>query len=349
MVFKNTVKKYKDRYFIPHLDLADVGESNRIIVHIASFVLFVFSIVTFLFFLLKYKSNLFQRKYMLIYYGIDFLVGLYAFFATIQTKDVKREKAYIKKTIPFYIVMYTLFASGIFSLKTGQSFNGFITFCLTAFIALCTCSFSPLMFLAGLVITAGIMTPELLHDFRWSGLINVYCTVILMFCLSLYKRRIEKKHILFLKKQKQNLEVKTFGNFTLIYENRVVKFSRKKSDELIGYLIYKKGSSVKTKELISVLYGQDADSAKYGSNFRNLIVDIKHTLGELEIQNFFIAEYNNFRINPEVIKCDYYDFLEGDQTAIRNYAGEFMSQFDWAKDTSNFLEQKALNNLVIEF
>ena len=147
---------------------------------------------------------------------------------------------------------------------------------------------------------------------------------------------------MFLKKQKQNLEAKTFGNFTLMFENKVVKFSRKKSDELIGYLIYKNGSSVKTKELISVLYGERADSARYGSNFRNLIVDIKHTLGELEIQNFFIAEYNNFRINPEVIKCDYYDFLDGDPTAVRSFAGEFMSQYSWAEETSAFLEQKAL-------
>jgi hypothetical protein len=238
--------------------------------------------------------------------------------------------------------MYTIFAASIYSLKTGQSFNGFIAFCLTAFIALCTCSFSPIWFLTGLIITVSIMTPELYKDFRMSGLLNVYMTVALMFCLSLYKRRIEKKQIQFLKKQKQNLEAKTFGNFTLIYENKVVKFSRTKSQELMGYLIYKKGSSVKTKELISILYGEHADSARYGSSIRNLIADIKRTLNELGIQNFFIAEYNNFRINPEVIKCDYYDFLDGNIYAKKSFAGEFMSQYSWAEETAGFLEQKAL-------
>ena len=128
-----------------------------------------------------------------------------------------------------------------------------------------------------------------------------------------------------------------------MYENNIVKFSRTKSNELIGYLIYKKGSSMKTKELISILWGDDADSARYGSSFRNLIVDIKRTLGELQIQNFFIAEYNNFRINPEVIKCDYYDFLNGDQATINSFAGEFMNQYSWAEETAGFLEQKALN------
>ena len=91
-----------------------------------------------------------------------------------------------------------------------------------------------------------------------------------------------------------------------------------------------------------MLWGDHADSSRYGSNFRNLIVDIKHTMNELEIQDFFIAEYNNFRINPEVIKCDYYDFLEGDPTALKSFAGEFMSQYSWSEEVVGFLEQKAL-------
>ena len=75
---------------------------------------------------------------------------------------------------------------------------------------------------------------------------------------------------------------------------------------------------------------------------RNLIVDIKHTFKELGIQDFFISEYNNFRINPEIIKCDYYDFLNGDQTAVKSFMGEFLSQYSWAEDVAGLLELKAL-------
>ena len=92
-----------------------------------------------------------------------------------------------------------------------------------------------------------------------------------------------------------------------------------------------------------MLWGDNADSVRYGANLRNLIVDIKHSLSELEIQQFFIAEYNNFRINPDVIKCDYYDFLAGDSQAKKNFAGEFMSQYSWAEDVTGFLERKVLN------
>ncbi len=342
MIFKNLIEKYKSRYTISYLDLADAGESNRIIVHIASIGLLVFSAFCLIFFAITLYPN--YRNYIprFTYYTIFLVFSIYAYFASKPGKEVDREKAYIKKTIPFYVLGAVILADAIFTVKVGAVFNGFITFCITAFIALCTGSFSPISFLVGIVITEACMTPDIIRTFGPSGFINTLITAVLMFCLALYKRRSEIRQIQFLKKQKQSLEAKTFGNFTLMYENKVVKFSRTKSDELLGYLIYKKGSSVKTKELISVLWGEHADSARYGSSFRNLIVDIKHNLSELQIQNFFITEYNNFRINPEVIKCDYYDFLAGDSAAIKSFAGEFMSQFSWAEEAAGFLEQKAL-------
>ena len=342
MIFKNLVEKYKSRYTIPYLDLADAGESNRLIVHIASIALLAFSVFCLVFFAITLYPNYGNYIPRFTYYTVFLIFSIYAFFASRQGKEVERKKAYIKKTIPFYVLCSVILADAVFTVKVGAVFNGFIIFCITAFIALCTCSFSPIIFLCGIVVTVACMTPDLLKSFGISGYINIMITVVLMFCLSLYKRSSEKRQISFLKKQRQTLVVKTFGNFTLMYENKVVKFTRTKSEELIGYLIYKNGSSVKTKELVSVLYGDNADSVKSAANFRNLVVDVKHTLGELEIQNFFIAEYNNFRINPEVVKCDYYDFLAGEPSAIKRYAGEFMSQYSWAEETAGFLEQKAL-------
>lgn len=342
MFLKSFYEKYQIKYRIPYLDLADAGESNRIILRYASLLLFAVEITGLSSIFILHHSELLSQINAFIYYGVFILLSIFTFVVSRQKRDLDRKKVYIRYTVPLYVIMYTIFGLAIFNFMSGQLFNGFLTFCLTSFIGLCTCSFSPIVFLSGLVITIAFMSPGLYKTFGFSSMINAIMATSLMFYLSLYKRRIEKKHIQFLKKQKQNLEARTFGNFTLIYENQVVKFSRTKSDELLAYLIYKKGSSVKTKELIFVLFGRDADSARYGSNLRNLIVDIKHTLGELQIQNFFIAEYNNFRINPEVVKCDYYDFLNGDPLAVKNYNGEFLSQFSWAEEAASFLGMKAL-------
>ena len=341
-MFKNLIKKYNERYCIPYQDLADAGESNRLVVHIASILLFILVIVGLLILAIGYHADPRNHLASYFYYIIFFFISLYAFLASSDKKDKDRSKNYLQKTIPLYIVMYSVFAAAIYSFMIGNHFHGFLTFYLTAVIALCTCSFSPIVYLFGLVISTILMAPGIYQSFGAAAFIDAVLTAVLMFCLALYKRRIEKKQIMFLRKQKQSLEAKTFGNFTLIYEGKVVKFSRTKSEELLAYLIYKKGSSIKTKELLFVLYGRQADSAHYGSSLRNLIIDIKNTFEELGIQNFFIAEYNNFRINPEIIKCDYYDLLAGDKTALKNFTGEFLSQYSWAEEAASFLELKVL-------
>ncbi len=343
MIFKKLSGKYNERYNISYSDLADTGETNRIHLLIVSPLLFLFGIIDILVVLIFHFNNLKDYISSLIYFGCFSIIPAFCYFYSKWAAKVPREKAYLVKTIPAYITVCLGFSAGVFNFYIlGQPYNGAITHFITGFLTLMIFSLSPVVFLVPMLAAIAIMTPGLYANFGVTGLMDSYLSAILLFIFSIHQRRTEKRHIIMLKKQKKQLEAKTFGNFTMLYEGQVVKYSRTKSEELMGYLIYKKGSSAKTKELISVLWGDHADSARYGSSFRNLIVDIKHTMTELEIQDFFIAEYNNFRINPEVINCDYYDFLNGDPAAIKSFAGEFMSQYSWAEEVAGFLEQKAL-------
>ena len=138
-------------------------------------------------------------------------------------KNISREKAYIWKTFPVYIIFYTMIGASVYNFYIlNQPFNGFVTYCLTGFITLCVFNFSPFPFLLGLVAGLSVMGKGIYANFELSGLADSILAAVLMFCLALYKRSVEKKNILFLKKQKASLEAKTFGNFTLMYENKVV-------------------------------------------------------------------------------------------------------------------------------
>ena len=340
---KSFVQKCRDHYHIPYEDLADAAESNRLILLNICPLLFLFGLLDVVAVLIIHHSNLKEYVASIVYFSVFTIVSFCTEIYSRKMKDVVKEKAYIYKTIPVYMILHISQGAAVYNFYIlNQPFNGFVTYCLICAITLCVFTFSPFPYLIGIVLPVAIMTPGIYKNFGLSGLADSYVVTVIMYYLSLYKRRSYKKHLMFLKKQKQNLVAKTFGNFTLIYENKVIKFNRIKSNELMGYLIYKNGSSVNTKELINILWGEHADSARYGSSFRNLIVDIKHAFNELEIQNFFITEYNSFRINPDIINCDYYDFLAGDSAARKSFTGEFMSQFDWAKDVSKTLEKKAL-------
>ena len=342
-MLNNLVKKYRQRYSVDPLDLLDIAEANRKHMLIVSPLLFVVGLGDLIVLFIRFHSDIRSHIVSFVYFGTFTVLSIYMFVHSVLVKNIAREKAYLYKTIPFYMVYFLGICAGIYNFYVlKQPFNGVLTFCLASSISICAFSFSGIPFVIGIIIGVSAMAPGIYKNFSTSGLADVILFGILMSWLSFYKRRTEKKYIVMLKRQKNILEARTFGNFTITFEGKVVKFSRSKSNELLGYLIYKNGSSVNSKELITALWGENADAPSYGSNLRNLIADIKHTFSDLEINNFFIAEYNSFRINPEFIKCDYYDFLAGDKKAIKKFSGEFMSQFSWAEEAVEFLKEKAL-------
>ena len=339
MIFKKLIEKYKEDYHISYQDLTDAGESNRLSVLVVSSLLLLSDIIDIILILILYHAHLEEHTHYFIYLAIYTPLNLYIFLHCRHSKESK----YLWKTIPVYLLLFVGLSAGVYNFYFLESpHNGFVTFYLAGFLFLIVFSFSPLVYLFELLLTALLMTPGVRENFGFYSVLDTYVVTIIMFFLALYKRRYEKKHIRLLKKQKKSLVAKTFGNFTLMYEGKIVSFSRSRSEELIAYLIYKRGTSVKTKELIAALWGDNADSARYGGSLRNLIVDVRHTFKELDIHNFFISEYNNFRINPEIVKCDYYDFLEGDKTAIRSFVGEFMNQYSWAEEVAGMLEMKSI-------
>jgi len=334
---------YNKYYYISPLDQADSAESNRINTFFLSGFFIIPASVTLAAICAFCRNSLRELLPVIVFFVICIIDTLLALLLSLMVKNVSRKKAWLLKNLPLGVLFSWGVASPTFICHSmGRAFEGILTFFLSTCICLCAFSFPPVFFIP--IVSAGLcaVAPYIYKEFSLIGLASCVYVALMMFCLLFYKRRSEKKFLSMITGQKKRLEAKTFGNFTLLHEGKTIKFSRSKTTELVAYLICKNGSSANTKELLSVLYGDYADSARYGSSFRSLVSDAKHTFAELEIQNFFTAEYNNFRINPEAVKCDYYDFLAGEPDAIKRYAGEFMNQYSWAEDTAAFLERKAL-------
>ena len=334
---------YNKYYYISPLDLADFAETNRS--RNAFWCLLCLFAYIALFFLLGIPFFDFglDRNLYFVFLCISLADVLCSHLISRAVKNVSREKAWFIKNIPVYVVFVWGMCGSTYVFYCLQNhFFGIMHFFGAISIMFVVFYLVPPVFLIIFLTGAGALLPGIYRAFGYIGAASFSVVAILTVHLSLYKRYTEKQYLSLLKRQKKVFEAKTFGNFTLLYEGKVVKFSRSRTTELVAYLICKNGSSANTKELLNALFGSRASSERDGANLRGLIYDAKHTFADLEIQNFFSAEYNNFRINPEAVKCDYYDFLAGDNTAIKRYAGEFMNQYSWAEETAAFLERKAL-------
>lgn len=145
--------------------------------------------------------------------------------------------------------------------------------------------------------------------------------------------------------ESHKVEAKTFGNFEMFCDEKIIQFGRAKSKELLAYLIDKNGTTATGSELIVNLWEDKDVDRTTRSMLHNLVTDIKKTLLSYGISDVFETKRNAFRIKKEMLVCDYFDLLDGKDDAARKFKGEYMSAYAWAEFTIGRLETLAENAL----
>lgn len=130
------------------------------------------------------------------------------------------------------------------------------------------------------------------------------------------------------------LRVKTFGNFEVTFKGKVVEFERKKTNELLAYLI-DRGSVCTKGEIMAAIF--EDDKSRYLSY---LIKDLESTLDKIGCANVIQRGHGTIRIVKEELVCDFYLFIEGKPEGINAYRGEYMTQYSWAEFTNAMLLRK---------
>lgn len=140
---------------------------------------------------------------------------------------------------------------------------------------------------------------------------------------------------------KSRIQVQTFGNFEIFVEGEAVNFSRSKSKELLAYLVDRKGTGTSTRELAAVLWEDKEYTTSQKSYFQTIVSEMILTLKKYQAQNIVVRKRNNIAVDISKFECDYYQFLNGDVSAINSYMGEYMVNYSWAEFVTGFLDQKS--------
>ena len=140
-----------------------------------------------------------------------------------------------------------------------------------------------------------------------------------------------------LRKKEKLLSVKCFGNFEVYAKEEVLQFKRSKTKELFAFLVDRKGVSMTAKQICAVLFSDDTDDTKNVAYIRQLILDLKNTLKVVGAESVLCHDTPYYRIDTNLIKCDYFTYLE---TGKPEFHGEYMSQYSWAEETCAMLQFK---------
>lgn len=133
--------------------------------------------------------------------------------------------------------------------------------------------------------------------------------------------------------EEKPLKAMCFGNFEIFYNGSPVRFTRKKSKEMLAYLVDRRGAVISTDQIRAVLWEEDVDTEEKQGYVRVLANDIRKAFANVGINNFLINEQNSYCIDTTRLSCDYYDYLDGDIAARRGFHEEYMMQYSWGEVT----------------
>ncbi|MBQ5390502.1 MAG: response regulator [Clostridia bacterium] len=124
-----------------------------------------------------------------------------------------------------------------------------------------------------------------------------------------------------------------FGKFDLYVNGERVLFTTKKAKELAALCISQRGGTVSTYEIIEKLWvGSKIERASETSGYRKAIKSMLETFKAYNIDGIFERKYGSCRVVPDDIDCDYYRLLNYEVIAAREYPGQLMPEYAWAKD-----------------
>ena len=141
-------------------------------------------------------------------------------------------------------------------------------------------------------------------------------------------------------KQKEHVEIKTFGDFEVFADDGMVMFRQKKCKELLAVLVDRHGASISRSDAFARIYEDRQYDRPMQKQFDTIIRSMRETLREYGIEDIFEMKGGRMRILAEKVSCDLYRFLEGDADAVNLYRGEYMSSYSWASDMEGILTEK---------
>ena len=147
----------------------------------------------------------------------------------------------------------------------------------------------------------------------------------------------EIDHIKGIKSREKLLTVQCFGNFEVLYNGEILPFKRTKAKELLAILVDRNGAGMTAKQICAILFPDDTDETKNATYLRQLGLDLRNTRKAIAAEDVLQHETPYYRINPNLLRCDYLSFLE---TGRPKFHGEYMTQFSWAEGTCARLQFK---------
>ncbi len=143
------------------------------------------------------------------------------------------------------------------------------------------------------------------------------------------------------KKPEKRIRARCFGNFEVYVDGRPLPFTHAKAREILGYLVYKNGSSVSKREIAAALWEDKPYTRSLQYQIQKSVSQLEKVLEGAGAGGMLERYWGRISVNTGTYSSDYSDFLNGDVGSLNAYNGEYMAEYSWAEFTAGALTQAA--------
>ena len=138
--------------------------------------------------------------------------------------------------------------------------------------------------------------------------------------------------------EQKRVTVQTFGYLNILIDGEPVVFEHEKAKELLAVLIDRQGKFVSSGEIISCLWEDEAVNENTQSRCRKAAYHLRRILAAYGLEDLLESTPKGYRrIRTEMIDCDLYHYLSGEEAYLKRFRGAYMSDYSWAEQTLTML------------
>ena len=138
--------------------------------------------------------------------------------------------------------------------------------------------------------------------------------------------------------EQKRVTVQTFGYLNILIDGEPVVFEHEKAKELLAVLIDRQGKFVFSGEIISCLWEDEAVNENTQSRCRKAAYHLRRILEAYGLHDLLESTPKGYRrIRTEMIDCDLYHYLNGEEAYVNRFRGAYMSDYSWAEQTLTML------------
>ena len=138
--------------------------------------------------------------------------------------------------------------------------------------------------------------------------------------------------------EQKRVTVQTFGYLNILIDGEPVVFEHEKAKELLAVLIDRQGKFVSSGEIISCLWEDEAVNENTQSRCRKAAYHLRRILAAYGLDDLLESTPKGYRrVRTEMIDCDLYHYLNGEEAYVNRFRGAYMSDYSWAEQTLTML------------